>query len=355
MTAENTMTPWYSQEGPDDDVVISTKARLARNLADFPFCKKFNGDDGERVKSLVRDALPSEPEFSVIDGNEFTEEGRNIFTERGILRGGSFGAAAVSGDESLSCLVNSTDHLRISAYSAGAECAETARKCLGADSEMQKKLQFAASREFGYLNAELKNCGSGLKISVRCHIPACVMSGTFAKTDEYLDSAGLESKAVFAEIPGSDCPTAIYDIANRHSSGITELDVMAAVKSAAEFIVKTERKIRARYADNQPAEILNLSMRAWAKAMFSRFLKRDESVNVVSAVKFGLHAGSLEGISDAVLDALIFRTQKWNLDYIIRSHSLPFEQELEDTPERRIDRLRAVVFQEAFEKIRFTR
>ena len=41
---------WFAEPGKNDDVVISTRARLARNLADFPFSSKMTDDD--RVKNI---------------------------------------------------------------------------------------------------------------------------------------------------------------------------------------------------------------------------------------------------------------------------------------------------------------
>jgi protein-arginine kinase len=56
---------WYSLAGPDNDVVLSTRIRLARNLVNFPFPQGFKNNDGERVASLVFDA------FLKVDENDY--------------------------------------------------------------------------------------------------------------------------------------------------------------------------------------------------------------------------------------------------------------------------------------------
>lgn len=84
--------PWYTDKGPFQDVVISSRIRLSRNLANFPFPANFHGDDSERVQSVVFDAfskIDSEEEnfsFSAVDARNMDEEGRNLFKEWGVIR-----------------------------------------------------------------------------------------------------------------------------------------------------------------------------------------------------------------------------------------------------------------------------
>ena len=52
------MLRWFEQNGPEGDVVISSRVRLARNLKDYNFSLKLDTPDahkmiGERHKSCV--------------------------------------------------------------------------------------------------------------------------------------------------------------------------------------------------------------------------------------------------------------------------------------------------------------
>ena len=126
--------PWYTDKGPFQDVVISSRIRLSRNLANFPFPANFHGDDSERVQSVVFDAfskIDSEEEnfsFSAVDARNMDEEGRNLFKEWGVIR--EIRASENIPPEtglvfqrkqalSLSARINFGDHLKISSFRAG--------------------------------------------------------------------------------------------------------------------------------------------------------------------------------------------------------------------------------------------
>ena len=53
------MINWYLQNGKDSDVVISSRIRLARNLADFPFKEKAKTKDLEQVLKTIKEITPS--------------------------------------------------------------------------------------------------------------------------------------------------------------------------------------------------------------------------------------------------------------------------------------------------------
>ena len=81
--AKNKMpVPWFSLSGLNDDVVLSTKIRLCRNLADFPFPVKMSIDDMERVNSLVYDAIQNESAFHFIDYKNIFTQGRQVLIDK---------------------------------------------------------------------------------------------------------------------------------------------------------------------------------------------------------------------------------------------------------------------------------
>ena len=86
---EVNIVPWYSETGECDDVVVSSRVRLARNLANFPFPSHFKSDDSMRVQALVFDAFSNMRKslgYHVIDCRLLDEKGRRILEERGVLK-----------------------------------------------------------------------------------------------------------------------------------------------------------------------------------------------------------------------------------------------------------------------------
>lgn len=50
---------WLRGTGPECDIVISTRLRLARNLATFPFTSRATPAQKQEIESLLRDRFPS--------------------------------------------------------------------------------------------------------------------------------------------------------------------------------------------------------------------------------------------------------------------------------------------------------
>ena len=79
---------WYSEKGIQDDVICSTRIRLARNLADFPFPSKLKDEDRERVQALIFDAfsrLENSSDYQSLSVSNLELLGRLILAERGVL------------------------------------------------------------------------------------------------------------------------------------------------------------------------------------------------------------------------------------------------------------------------------
>ena len=49
---------WLRGTGPESDVVVSTRIRLARNLASFPFSNRASAHQKAEIEHLLRERLP---------------------------------------------------------------------------------------------------------------------------------------------------------------------------------------------------------------------------------------------------------------------------------------------------------
>ena len=54
-------TEWLRGTGPDVDVVVSSRIRLARNLAGYPFVTKLTKEQEEDIIDMVEESVESEP------------------------------------------------------------------------------------------------------------------------------------------------------------------------------------------------------------------------------------------------------------------------------------------------------
>src|SRR6516225_4913300 len=53
----HTSGEWLRGTGPESDIVISSRVRLARNLAAFPFTNRANSYQKAEIESLLRDRI----------------------------------------------------------------------------------------------------------------------------------------------------------------------------------------------------------------------------------------------------------------------------------------------------------
>ena len=58
---------WLKGSGPESDIVMSSRIRLARNLADFPFIQRCNDIDRATIESIVRERLTGDERLDKAD------------------------------------------------------------------------------------------------------------------------------------------------------------------------------------------------------------------------------------------------------------------------------------------------
>ena len=354
-TAGNTSVSWFSLEGNCDDVIISTRARLVRNLADFLFPQMMTDDDRQRVQALVYDAFSASEDWHFLDMARISEPGKQILCDKNILKKADSAACTACvlnyKDESLACLVNESDHLKLSAFVSGLDCEKAMEKVYKTDEFLQQKLQFAASIDFGYLTSHIKDSGTGLKFSIRVFIPSIVLSGQFESVVSLVRQKKLSIRPVFKSEEIADFSNCLFDICSASSAEGTEFDQMAVIQSAGQVILKTERKIRKEFADNNPTVVLNFFKQSFSRAMNSLLLSYEEAVSIISAVKWGLQLHLITGISEHELNALYYSTKDGHLKYLCDSFAFSFEDDVKASQNLQIKRLRTIVIQQAFEEI----
>lgn len=341
--------PWYSLSGPFDDVILSTRVRICRNLADFPFAIKMKDEDFERINSLFYDAFQKNPDFYYIPWDSISETGRKILKDKNIIKNIKkyfCSAVVMSNDDCTSAVINETDHVKISSFTAGFDIEKAMQKVYKIDEYLQTQIQFASSYEFGYLTSRIKDCGTGMKISLRILIPGIILQSHFD------DLKNLVSKKNFILHQVSEDYPAFFDIVPSCACVGTEIDQLAEMQAFGQRIIKAERKFRSQCADNSRCmEAVLLSV---SNAMTASFLSYKEVLDVVAVLKFGLFAGFVSGILENEVDSLIFSTKDGQILYLMDNYDFSFEEDILSDKELQIQRLRAVVIQQALEKVKIS-
>lgn len=352
---------WYGVPGPDNDVILSTRIRLARNLVDFPFPQNFKNSDGERVQSLVFDA------FNKIDENETYQSilisdldslGQKILSERGIIEPDAISQSAsglvLRGDGKVSCNVNCNDHIRLSSFVTGLALKNSINLVKEIDNKLQNYLQLAGSADFGYLTSSIKDVGTGMKISLLVHLPAITYSGMIERLFKEVMSEGFSVTGFYGSgMEVGSSLGAIYKISSENSFEKNEEFQLEKINYLGKKIIDFERKVRMDIADNKPTFVRDLVYKAIAIVKYSRFIERREGIDLISKIKFGLDLGLLSGVETNLLFSLLYRTQNAHLTYVIRSSDLSYEKDVA-TEELKIERLRSLILQETLTTLQIT-
>ncbi len=345
---------WYNLNGPDNDVVLSTRIRLARNLVNFPFPQGFKNSDGERVQSLVFDA------FSKIDKNETYQSllisdldslGQKILFERGVIEPDAISQTSsgliLRGDGKLSCTVNCNDHIRLSSFVTGLDILSAHKLVNDVDKKIQTHLQIAGSNEFGYLTSAIKDAGTGMKISFLVHLPAISQSGMLDRILKEVMSEGYSVSGYYGSgMESGSSLGAFYKVSTETSFADDEETQKEKINNLVKKIIDFERKVRIEIADNKPTLVRDVVFKAIAIVKYSRFIELREGIDLISKIKFGKDLGLLTGLDDTLLFSLLYRIQNSHLSYVIKSSDLSYEKDV-TTEELKIERLRSLILQEA--------
>ena len=161
---------WLRGTGPESDVVVSTRIRLARNLAGLPFATRASAAHKAEVVSRAKDAIAhakDEHKLEYLDIPTLATLDRQFLVERQLISreiaGNIDGPRGVAFDptESASVMVNEEDHLRLQVLRSGFALEEAWKDIDRLDDALEVKLAYAFHTQFGYLTACPTNVGTG--------------------------------------------------------------------------------------------------------------------------------------------------------------------------------------------------
>ncbi|MBS0197857.1 MAG: protein arginine kinase [Planctomycetes bacterium] len=309
---------WLKNEGDGPDVVLSSRVRLARNLAGQPFVSKASRKDRQCSLERCRDrALHAAlaPRLIWYDLHLTPPLERAMLVERHLIskqlakgRGGSSvtgedprGVAIALPDERLSIMVNEEDHLRIQAIRSGLALGEAWADCDAADDKMEAGLDLAYSQRFGYLTACPTNVGTGLRMSVMLHLPGLRVTGEIDKVKRAAADMCLAVRGFYGE--GSEAIGDLFQLSNQTTMGKTEAAILRDMeREIVPRIVEYERASRKELLGRRRVGVEDQIMRAWGLLTHARLLATEEAMQALSLARLGVLMGIIRGRGNAPVD-----------------------------------------------------
>lgn len=311
---------WLSLQGPDSDVVLSCRARLARNVAGYPFVCKASPTQCVEVLSLAKRAVLDgrlDESMAWIELNDASPRDRRVLVERHLIstqlaEGDAPRGVAVSGNETLSVMVNEEDHLRIQVLMPGSQLAAAFERLNAADAAVEQRVDYAFSERFGFLTACPTNVGTGMRLGVMVHIPALKLTGEISRVQRAAKDLQLAVRGFFGE--GSDAVADFYQISNQITLGATEDDLLKQFEcDILPRLIEYEREARKVLLERKVLMLDDRIHRALAMLRNARLLAQDEAMKYLSRVRLGVHMNRLAGIDPADVDRLFAQIQPAHL------------------------------------------
>ncbi len=321
---------WLRGTGPMHDVVISSRVRLARNLASMPFlscCNKTQQQElADRLQKEVLDSQLADEMFYV-DVAAASEMDRHLLVERHLIsrqhaddkhpRG-----VAVSGDETVAIMVNEEDHLRIQVLRSGLQLDDAMEEINRIDDKLEQRLDFAFHSRYGYLTACPTNVGTGLRVSVMLHLPALKMTGQIEKAFRAARDLRLAVRGLYGE--GTEAGGDFFQVSNQTTLGKSEQQfVEEFVRQTIPQFIEYERRARKDLLAKRPEAVDDKAFRSLALLRSARTMSADETMYLLSLVRLGIHTERISDVDIETINELFLLTQPAHLQRILGEEMEP--------------------------------
>jgi protein arginine kinase len=331
---------WYLEEGPESDVVASTRIRFARNIKNIKFIGMASSEDYKKVIDIF-EKNPISPKFKLYRLRDMDMITKMSLVEKHLISPDIIKdedketAVILSEDESISIMLNEEDHLRIQVISAGLELEKTLLMANKIDEEISKIVEYAYDDNYGYLTACPTNVGTGLRCSVMLHLPALTMSNYINKVLEAINKVGVNIRGVYGE--GTEALGNMYQISNKVTLGVTEKELIDNIKTISEKIIEQERNAR-KYLMNLEIDIEDRVYRAYGTLISARKISTNECSKLLSDVRLGIDLGIIRELDVKTINELLVLTKPANIQKYFKTNLEPEERDI-----KRADVIKSII------------
>jgi len=337
-TLTQSIGEWLKGTGPESDIVMSSRVRLARNLAHYPFVSRANEQEKTEIEKFLKDRIATVPvgkSLEYIDVGHLEEVDRQFLVERQLIsreHADAQGArgVAIDGLEQVSLMVNEEDHLRIQCMHSGLDLKGAWEQINTVDEQIEKVVPYAFHPRWGYLTACPTNVGTGIRVSVMLHLPALVMTRQIEKVFRSLHKIQLAVRGLYGE--GSQAMGDLYQISNQTTLGKNEEELIEQVGDVVPVLIDYERRAREFLIRESQQNVHDQVSRAFGILRTAQTISAEETMQLLSRVRMGVLLGLIGDVKISDINVLLVRTQPAHLQKL-RGEEL-------DTADRNIERAR---------------
>lgn len=323
---------WYDSNEVNNNIVISSRIRLARNIKKYPFSSKLLSNQAADLINEVKDSVinsrtafgntfdfinikdKSDAEkYSLLENHSVSYELINKKTPAAVL---------IKDDETVSIMINEEDHLRIQTVLPGYNIEKAWDLADKIDDLIEESVEYAFDENYGYLTSCITNVGTGMRASFMIHIPLIEMSGQIKSLSQAINKFGMTLRGIYGE--GSESLGSIYQISNQVTLGKSEKEIIEALKNVTNQIIEQENTLKSEVIKDRKIELEDKIFRSYGILTNCRKISSKEAMQLLSDLRLGFMTGILHAENNPInIYKIMMNIQPGNLvKYINKNISL---------------------------------
>jgi protein arginine kinase len=315
----NHSSEWLKGTGPNSDIVISSRIRLARNLDKIPFPHWGNKKQSEGVLNAITEAaakvdyMKSATTFKLADLDSIDKQ---FLIERHLMsyehaQKADHKAVIIDDEEILSIMLNEEDHIRMQVMQSGFNLFEAWNIINKLDDCLAKELNFAFLADWGYLTACPTNTGTAMRGSVMLHLPALVMTTQINRVLAAIAKLSFTTRGLYGE--GTQATGNFFQVSNQVSLGLSEDDIIENINGLIRQIIEQESQAREMMLSRNRAVLEDRINRSFGILKSAHIITSQETIELLSMVRLGCDLGMINNLNRRTINELFITTQPAHL------------------------------------------
>ncbi|WP_413304734.1 protein arginine kinase [Bacillus sp. 1P10SD] len=330
------VSSWMSEEGPDSDIVLSSRIRLARNFDAYKFPTLFSHEEAKKIIENMEEIFQKsdlqkfgQMELLKIDSMQPLQ--KRVLVEKHIIsphlaEDSPYGAVLLTENEEVSIMINEEDHIRIQCLFPGLQLSEALDAANEIDDWLESNIQYAFDEQYGYLTSCPTNVGTGLRASVMMHLPGLILTQQINRIIPAINQLGLVVRGIYGE--GSEALGNIFQISNQITLGKSEQDICHDLKGVVSQLISQERSAREALRKTSNIQLEDRVFRSLGVLTNSRIIETKEAARCLSDVRLGIDMGLIDNMPKTILNELMILTQPGFLQQYAGGPLRPHERDI---------------------------
>ena len=303
---------WYKDIN-NDDIVVSTRIRLARNLLNYPFPNRMTNkqvkDACEEIKeSIIGSNSTLRNEFTMYNMEELDAKEKQLMYEKHLISSDMlkrpFASVMITKDENMSIMLMEEDHIRLQVIMGGMKLKEAYETATKVDDVIDESVKYAFSKDFGYLTSCPTNTGTGMRASVMMHLPALTMTDNIQRIISSASNLGIAIRGLYGE--GSKAYGNLYQISNQVTLGLCENEIIEKVTNIVKQIIELEKDARNKIYKNNKYGLEDRIWRSLGILKNARLMTSKEAKTLISDVIMGKNMGIITDTDKNLIELLVY-------------------------------------------------